>query len=87
MSEANMLVLINEAITENTVFNNAKFYAETGGQCAADYHLDDGRFIEMRPSQIELIEDLINDNNIVTSQKSKFIRLVWDRLVELNKTR
>ncbi len=87
MSEANMLVLINEAITENTVFNNGKLFAEAGGQWSSSYRLDDERIVEIRPDQLELVEGLINDNNIVTSQKSKFIRLVWDRLVELNKTR
>ena len=83
MSEANMLVKINEAITEETTFDNSGF----GGTVGMHEELDDGTIICMGPSQAAFIYNLATENGIVPSQQTKFIRLAYNRIVELKKTR
>lgn len=86
MSEANMLVKINEAITEETIFDNSP---EPGAGGTIYYHevTDTGARITMFEAQGTLVHKLISEFGIVPSQKAKFFRFAYNRIVELKKTR
>ena len=84
MSEANMLVKINETITEETTFDNS--YPPDGAVFCQEV-LDDGTSVQMCLVQKTLIYELISEFGIIPSQETKFARLAWNRIVELKKIR
>ena len=83
--EARMLVIINESINEDTHFNNRELFSEAGGMWSQEHIFDDGTRVDIRPSQLLLIESLATENKVIKSQMGKFTQLIWNRLVELNK--
>ena len=85
ISEARMLVIINESINEDTHITNRELFSEAGGMWSQEHIFDDGTRVDIRPSQLLLIESLATENKVIKSQMGKFTQLIWNRLVELNK--
>ena len=85
ISEAHMLVIINESINEDTHFNNGELFSEAGGMWSQEYVFDDGSRADIRPNQLLFIENLVAENKIIKSQVNKFMHLIWNKLVELKK--
>jgi len=83
MSEANMLVKINEAITEETTFDNSPWE----GNLSVHWELGDDRTIQIKAAQSQFIENMISEYGITPSQQAKFARLAYNRIIELKKTR
>lgn len=85
-TEQDMKTIIETSIGEDIAFNNDSLFVEMGGQLTTSVSFDNGECVDIRPDQFELINSLISENEIIPSQRAKFARLAWERLVEIKKT-